>query len=122
MLVVGTPIFANIGTVDGVEFDSGGFVTSARVDRTTATAGQPVAITASVKSTTAPPPAGRFVKLAVAAVLPSGAECATRVRPAGEIRPANATENARRGSRSNANTVGLVAVQSGRRRFRWHDG
>ena len=52
MSVIGTPILANIGPVDAVEFDSGGFVTSARVDRTTAPAGQAVAITASVKSST----------------------------------------------------------------------
>ena len=40
----------------------------------------------------------------VGAALPSGAECATRVRRAGEIRPENAAANANRGSRANANT------------------
>jgi autotransporter family porin len=40
----------------------------------------------------------------VGAALPSGAECAVRVRPAVEIRPENATANANKGSRANANT------------------
>jgi autotransporter family porin len=40
----------------------------------------------------------------VGAALPSGAECAARVRPAAEIRPENAAANANRGSRANANT------------------
>jgi hypothetical protein len=50
------------------------------------------------------PTSGRFVTLPVGAVLPSGAECSTRVRPAAEIRPANTAANNNRGSRANANT------------------
>ena len=46
----------------------------------------------------------RFATLPVGAALPSGGECTARVRPAAEIRPENATENNRRGSRANANT------------------
>ena len=42
--------------------------------------------------------------LGVGAVLPSGAQCATRVRDAGEIRPENNAANSNRGSRANANT------------------
>lgn len=53
---------------------------------------------------TTPPTTGRFETLPVGAALPSGAECAARVRPAAEIRPENATENVTRGSRANANT------------------
>jgi hypothetical protein len=51
-----------------------------------------------------PQPAGRFPTLPVGAALPSGAECATMVRPVAEIRPENAAPNANRGSRANANT------------------
>ncbi|MEM8709225.1 MAG: hypothetical protein AAGE98_22390 [Actinomycetota bacterium] len=43
-------------------------------------------------------PSGRFETLPVGADLPSGAECAERVRPAAEIRPGNADENATRGT------------------------
>lgn len=52
-----------------------------------------------------PPPSGDggFVTLPVGAALPSGAECATRVKAAAEIRPENAAANANRGSRANAN-------------------
>ncbi len=52
---------------------------------------------------TKPPPDGPFPTLPVGASLPSGAECAQRVRPAVEIRPENAQPNANRGSRANAN-------------------
>ena len=225
MLAVGTPLLIDTAPVDAIEFASGGFVTSARVGRASATVGDTVAVTASVKSnatrralidveiydrsgrkvfqkywdnrsltagrthqlttnwatagrsagpytvkvgvfgtgwsslihwneqagavtlttvaptttaptsttvaptttapatttttvvptttapptststtTTSPPVQGRFVTLGVGAVLPSGAECAARVRDVGEIRPENAVENNRRGSRANANT------------------
>jgi hypothetical protein len=61
--------------------------------------------TSSTTTTTSPPSSsGRFVTLPVGAVLPSGAECASRVRDAGEIRPENDAANATRGSRANANT------------------
>jgi autotransporter family porin len=43
--------------------------------------------------TTEPPRSDRFETLPVGAALPSGAECATRVRPAPEIRPDNAGPN-----------------------------
>ena len=53
----------------------------------------------STTTTTVPAPSGgRFPTLPVGAALPSEAECASRVRPAAEIRPQNATFNARRGS------------------------
>jgi autotransporter family porin len=54
-----------------------------------------------------PPPSGGsggFVTLPVGSVLPSGAECAGRVRRAVEVRPENGVANANRGSRANANT------------------
>ena len=54
--------------------------------------------------TVPPSPSGRFVTLGVGAVLPSGAQCAARVRDAGEIRPENNAANSTRGSRANANT------------------
>jgi len=57
-----------------------------------------------VPAAPAPLPSGWFATLAVGSVLPSGAECASRVRPAGEIRPENSAANATRGSRANANT------------------
>jgi hypothetical protein len=50
------------------------------------------------------PSAGHFSTLPVGAVLPSGADCAARVRAAVEIRPENAAANANRGTRANANT------------------
>jgi autotransporter family porin len=52
----------------------------------------------------APPVATRFATLPVGSALPTGAQCAARVRPAGEIRPENITANNNRGSRANANT------------------
>jgi autotransporter family porin len=51
-----------------------------------------------------PSPSGRFATLPVGTALPSGAECAARVRSAAEVRPENAASNATRGSRANANT------------------
>jgi hypothetical protein len=50
-----------------------------------------------------PPVSGRFPTLAVGAALPSGADCAAQVRPAAEIRPANAAANNNRGGRAYAN-------------------
>ena len=44
-----------------------------------------------------PPASGRFETLPAGAVLPSGAECTTRIRPAAEVRPMNATQNSTRG-------------------------
>ena len=44
------------------------------------------------------PPSERFTTLPVGSALPSGAECAGRVRPAPEIRPGNAGPNSTRGS------------------------
>jgi hypothetical protein len=51
-----------------------------------------------------PPSTRRFETLPVGALLPSGAECAGRVRPTAEIRPANAVPNSTRGSSSNSRT------------------
>ena len=55
---------------------------------------------------TTPPngPPGHFGTLPVGSALPSGADCATRVRAAAEIRPENNAANHNRGSRANANT------------------
>jgi hypothetical protein len=64
---------------------------------TTTTTSQP-------PTTTVPPGSGRFATLPPGSALPSGAQCAARVRPAAEIRPENASANATRGSRANANT------------------
>jgi autotransporter family porin len=50
-----------------------------------------------------PAPSGRFVTLPVGSALPSGAECAARVRPAAEVRSVNTAANNNRGSRANAN-------------------
>ena len=71
------------------------------IGRTGATASAPAV---RVSPPPAPPSSDRFVTLPVGAVLPSGAECSTRVRPAAEIRPANTAANNNRGSRANANT------------------
>lgn len=48
-------------------------------------------------------PGGRFGTLAPGAALPSGSQCAARVRPAPEIRPANTTSNNNRGGPQYAN-------------------
>ncbi len=48
-----------------------------------------------------PPPGGYFVTLPPDSALPSEAECAARVRPAGEIRPANAGYNSTKGQQKN---------------------
>ena len=55
-------------------------------------------------TTRTPPPNDDhgFATLPVGSALPSGAACAARVRPAGELRPGNATANATRGTRPNA--------------------
>ena len=60
----------------------------------------------TVPPTTPPtdPGGNRFTTLPVGATLPSGAECAGRVRPAPEIRPQNAAANSTRGTSSNDNT------------------
>jgi autotransporter family porin len=70
----------------------------------TLTVGSPTTSTTTTTSSPPPPSSGRFATLPVGAALPSGAECASRVRDAGEIRPENAAANAVRGSRANANT------------------
>jgi autotransporter family porin len=44
-----------------------------------------------------PPSSGRFETLAAGSALPSGAECASRVRPAAEVRSVNAAQNQVRG-------------------------
>ena len=56
---------------------------------------------------TPPPPTGgpgHFTTLPVGAALPSGAECAGRVRAAPEIRPDNALANSTRGTGTNSRT------------------
>jgi hypothetical protein len=58
-------------------------------------------------TTTVPPttvPTDRFETLPAGAQLPSGAECAERVRPTAEIRAANAGANNTRGSSTNSRT------------------
>jgi hypothetical protein len=55
-------------------------------------------------TTTSPPTgSGDFETLPVGAALPSGSECAARVRPAAEVRPENSVANSTRGNRSSAN-------------------
>lgn len=49
-----------------------------------------------------PPPNGRFSTLPVGTPLPSGADCAARVRPMPEIRPGNHAANHTRGQGPNA--------------------
>jgi hypothetical protein len=79
--------------------------TTTTVAPTTTTAKPTTTTTAPTTTTTTAPPTGggRFVTLAAGATLPGDAECAARVRPAAEIRPANATANATRGFGSPSN-------------------
>lgn len=49
-----------------------------------------------------PPPQQRFATLPPGSVLPSGAECANRVKPAAEVRPANQVANQTRGTANDA--------------------
>ncbi len=70
----------------------------------TTTVPAPTTTSTSPSTTTVPVSSGRFVTLGVGAALPSGAQCAARVRDAGEIRPENNAANSNRGSRANANT------------------
>jgi autotransporter family porin len=79
--------------------------TTTKPPATTTTTTRPPATTTTTTTTTttAPPSSGRFTTLPVGAALPSGAECAVRVRPAAEIRPENAAANANRGGRAYAN-------------------
>jgi hypothetical protein len=74
--------------------------TTTTVRPTTTTA---AATTTTVRptTTTAAPPGGRFATLPPGTALPSGATCATRVRPAAEVRAVNATYNATAGTRAN---------------------
>jgi flagellum-specific peptidoglycan hydrolase FlgJ len=51
-----------------------------------------------------PPPSQHFVTLPPGSALPSGAQCATQVRAAAEIRADNTAANNNRGSRAVANT------------------
>jgi hypothetical protein len=55
-------------------------------------------ITRDPPPATPAPPSGRFATLPVGAALPSDAQCAAAVRPAGEIRADNAGYNATRGA------------------------
>jgi autotransporter family porin len=67
----------------------------------------PPATTLPVSAPPAPPSphlSGRFATLPPGAALPTGAQCATLVRPAAEVRPENGLANNTRGSRANANT------------------
>ena len=48
-----------------------------------------------------PAPGAHFVTLPPGSALPSSADCAARVRPAAEVRPQNATQNATRGNSFN---------------------
>jgi hypothetical protein len=67
----------------------------------TTTTVRPPTTTAPATTTTTPSPTGRFVTLPPGSPLPSDAQCAARVRPAAEIRPQNATQNATRGVATN---------------------
>jgi hypothetical protein len=64
---------------------------------TTPTTTTPTTTTTTTTTTTPPPSSDRFDTLPVGATLPSGDECAARVRPAVEIRPENTTQNATSG-------------------------
>jgi hypothetical protein len=65
---------------------------------TTTTTAAPTTTTQPPTTTTQPPTTGRFNTLPVGASLPSGSDCAARVRPMTENRPQNVTYNATRGS------------------------
>jgi hypothetical protein len=78
--------------------------TATSASTTTAATTTTTTTTAAATTTTiAPAPSGRFVTLPVGSALPSGAECAARVRPAAEVRSVNTAANNNRGSRANAN-------------------
>jgi autotransporter family porin len=68
--------------------------------------GSATTTSSSIPSIPSVPPGGSggFATLPVGAALPSGAECASRVKAAVEIRPENAAANGNEGSRANANT------------------
>ena len=83
--------------------------TTAPTTTTTAPATTTTAPTTTTTTTT--PPTGRFVTLPPGSPLPSDAQCAARVRPAAEIRPQNATQNATRGVVTNQ--PGLLARVTG---------
>ncbi len=78
-------------------------IDTGRIQSAVSVAGLKVAQRVTPPSTTPPtPPAGsRFATLPVGAALPSGAQCAARVRPTGEIRADNRTANQTRGRSSN---------------------
>jgi len=82
--------------------------TTTRPPATTTTTRPPVTTTTTrppvTTTTTSAPAPARFATLPVGAALPTGAQCAVRVRAAVEIRPENATANNTRGSRANANS------------------
>jgi len=93
------PFTAN-GTAIDVVIDVVGYVAGPNTANpgTTTTTIDPYSTT-----TTTVPSSGRFSTLPVGAALPSGAQCAARVRDAAEIRPENAAANANRGGRQYAN-------------------
>jgi hypothetical protein len=106
---LGLAVALTLGTIyvgfsgGGVEAD--GFSAAiARIDGGVPVAGLQVAKRGAATQTNPPtPPSGKFTTLPVGAALPSGQECAQRVRSQPELRPENATANNRRGSRATAN-------------------
>ena len=90
------PTTANATTLD-VVIDVVGYVAGPNT-------GPPVNTTTTTQAPTTTVPSGEhFSTLPVGAALPSGAECAARVRDAAEIRPDNAAPNGNRGGRQYAN-------------------
>ena len=72
--------------------------------RPTTTTTSPTTTTRPPTTTTTSPPTGRFTTLPPGSALPTGAQCAARVRPAAEIRADNTAANHNRGGRAYANT------------------
>jgi autotransporter family porin len=78
---------------------------AASIGRTGATAAARAVRVAPPTTAPAGTPTGdHFGTLPVGSALPSGADCAARVRKAAEVRPDNAAANSYRGNRGNANT------------------
>ncbi len=93
--------FTSNGTGIHVVLDVVGYVAGSNTAGpvTTTTIDPYSTTTTTTTTTTTSPPAGSgdFETLPVGAALPSGAQCATRVRSAAEVRPENAAQNATRG-------------------------
>jgi len=76
-----------------------GAAASLSISGATTTTAPPTSTTSPTSTTT--PPGARFNTLPPGSLLPTESQCATRVRPAVEVRAANATANATRGVSAN---------------------